>query len=189
MKWIFRLNWNHCSTFLFLSGLTNIHSTLSCRFFLGNPLQHLTELSDKAFTVRNFTSRCVPTPTTPLRRPASNGAFISTGITRSNFRRPDRVTAWRHANSHRAYAAAAHLWLLCVSDKPIGSRSTWSPLSRSRPSHIHTTKHNMTQRGTKPNPLHRPRIGLQLEAHHHARGVAAVPTTCICCRASASYPS
>ena len=32
---------------------TNFHSTLSGRFFLGNSLQHLTELSDKASTVRN----------------------------------------------------------------------------------------------------------------------------------------
>ena len=32
---------------------TNFHSTLSCRFFLGNSFQHLTKLSDKAFTVRN----------------------------------------------------------------------------------------------------------------------------------------
>ena len=61
---------------------TNFHSTLSCRFFLGNSLQHLTKLSDKAFTVRN-----VHVP----MRPHPDNTSEATGIKRSNFHFDDQT--------------------------------------------------------------------------------------------------
>ena len=61
---------------------TNFHSTFSCRFFLGNPLQHLTKLSDKAFTVRN-----VHVP----MRPHPDNTSEATGIKRSNFHFDDQT--------------------------------------------------------------------------------------------------
>ena len=61
---------------------TNFHSTLSSRFFLGDSLQHLTKLSDKAFTVRN-----VHVP----MRPHPDNTSEATGIKRSNFHFDDQT--------------------------------------------------------------------------------------------------
>jgi len=71
---------------------TNFHSTLSGRFFLGNSLQHLTELSDKASTVRN-----VHVP----MRPHPDNTSEATGIKRSNFHFDDQ-TGSLHAVSIRS---------------------------------------------------------------------------------------
>ena len=99
---------------------TNFHSTLSCRFFLGNSLQHLTKLSDKAFTVRN-----VHVP----MRPHPDNTSEATGIKRSNFHFDRHDSVDRHGTSTNMWDADAAWHSAVVRAPPLPQLATTQPHS------------------------------------------------------------